>query len=206
MLAGLQGAAKHNGCVGRVEGYRRAKKAGEERYAVRLLPPTESARHEAQDSESDGVLPSARVLAVRNANLRPWQLQPAHGLSFKHHLGLLRRRFGSSGGPFMVGVDGASVSESCVVEGVLVEQSYMLGRMVEPKANRERRSNFVVLAIKLEEVATGDSAVRRTTLDLAASLSSSDSSGPEIERDRQSRHEGVTQGGGLSVSVYHEPA
>ena len=155
-IAGLKSAAQHNGIPGVVEGFR----VQGERWAVRLL----------------GGPSRGKPLAVRARNLAPRgdtftghvSEGPAPLIGLKEHLAAVRRTEGS----LVAGVQGASVSSSSSVEGVLLNcggfhpHHEQVGVAADPVGHGCDGGSvrFVLLSAALEHTST-ESSLRRTILE-----------------------------------------
>lgn len=139
-ITGLRNAAQHNGMPGVIEAYR----VKGERWAVRLL-----------GGPSRGL-----PLAVRAANLHPLANGGSAGhdqlVSLKEHLATTRRL-----GPLIAAVQGAGVSSSSVVEGVLLCGSFhphheQVGVAAEPQGHGSGGGSvrFALLGVALEDTST----------------------------------------------------
>eukprot|EP01043_Picozoa_sp_COSAG02_P017481 COSAG02_NODE_793_length_17156_cov_54.511051_12_plen_601_part_00 len=170
-ISGLRNAAQHNGVVGVVELYRPKG----QRWAVRLLSgPTRglSLAVRASNLHLEDIGTATEDLQQQ---LRRQNRQRGAVIGLKEHLSNIRRM-----GPLMAAVQGAGVSSSRVVDGVLLCGSFHphhqqhVGVAAESHGHGKDGGSvrFVLLGVALENTST-ESGIRRTSLEVAQAHSES---------------------------------
>lgn len=161
IITGLRSAEQHNGVAGVIESYRPKG----QRWAVRLLsgpnrghPLAVRASNLCATSDSDNTSDPLDMV-----------------VSLKEHLCVIRRL-----GPPVAAVQGAGLSSSSVVDGVLLCGSFHphhekhVGVAAEPhgRGNSGGSVRFILLGVALENTST-ESGLRRTTLEVSEGPSDS---------------------------------
>ncbi len=165
-ISGLRNAAHHNGVVAVVEAYRPKS----QRWAVQLLGGRNrglslavraiNLRLEISDNDTED---------LQRRQRRGQNRQRGAVMSLKQHLSDIRRM-----GPMIVAVQGAGVSSSRVVDGVILCGSFHphhqqhVGVAADSRGHGKNGGSvrFVLLGVALENTST-ESGIRRTSLEIA---------------------------------------